>query len=317
MDGGGYLGVDFFFLVGGLFLAQHYDRHKTEEEPMVQARDYLILRLKRLYPPYLCAVLIMVAIQFVLNGMSAQWLWAEFNNTKWQYLLLHFLCPDVGHEMRSVWFLSPYVFVSYLLYFLLSYNKRFFVGICPAVSIFVLVHIFFAYGTLAMQSVWEGWLFGGVMRAFAEMALGVYLYEVVKLKGDQVRKKWQNWLTGVAEIAILAVLLVMFHKCGLDKNDFFMFFLIVVFVRLSYMRDQRYRNPLIRKVVSWLGSINYWMFLLHLIVSRLLVIFMPGHVYWKILLVYIAAVVAASSAALCAENKLRELWSRKRNAAKG
>lgn len=310
---GGYLGVDFFFLVGGLFLAQHYDRHKTDEPPVIQARDYLICRLKRLYPPYLCAILLMVAIRFVNNGMSFSWLVWHVYETKWQYLFLHYLGPGISYEMRSIWFLSPFVLLSFLIYFLLSYNKRLFVGICPVVSLFILVHIYETYGSLSMQEAWEGWLYGAVLRAFSEMSLGVYLYEVVARPGCNdrhqsfaARGKAANFLVGAVEIGALAMLLMTMHWFGADKNDFFSFFLIVLFVILSYRREQGYRNQILRKAVAWLGAINYWMFLLHLILCQLLVQFAPGIEYWKILPVYIAALTAVSSIALLLERKARE-----------
>lgn len=172
---GGYLGVDFFFVISGIFLAQHYEKHKSDKPAFAQAKDYFLHRLKRLYPPYLFSIFVLIVISFIQNEMSLKWLGAHLYETKWQFLLLHYLGVEFPSEVRSNWFLPVLMLLSYLLYFLLAYNKEFFVGVSPISAILILVHICFVYGSLCMQGAYEGWLGGGILRGFAEMSLGIYI----------------------------------------------------------------------------------------------------------------------------------------------
>ena len=172
---GGAIGVDFFFLIGGFYLAQHYFTHKSSivDEPVVETNKYFWKRIKRLYPAYLISLLMILLIYFSENGFSLNWLATHLWETKWQYIFLHSLCPNVPFDLRSIWYMSSFVFVMYVVYFLLSYNERLMMGIFPICSIIIFTHIYATYGTICIQGVWEGWLYGGTLRAFAEMG-GVY-----------------------------------------------------------------------------------------------------------------------------------------------
>lgn len=313
--GGGYLGVDFFFLVGGIFLAKHYDRCKSAESPVIQAREYLKARLKRLYPPYLCAVVLMVMISFVRNHFSLYWLLNHLYETKWQYLFLHYLGADVLFEMRSIWYMSVYVVISYLVYFLLAYREELFVGLAPIFFLLIMVHIYVIYGSLSMQSAYEGWISGGVMRGFAEMSFGTYLYCISRedVKKGRMLVGWKNRIVTIMEGLTLLAIIFCIRQYGFDENDFFILLLIICYIRLSFVRTQKYKITWIRRVIIWLGSLNYWMFLLHLPISRVITHLLPDLVYWEAIVIYMLSVMAVSSVMRLVETKaVRRVIKRRR-----
>jgi len=68
---GGYLGVDFFFLLSGYFLMQHFLRHYiSKKSAFSNTMDYFCERIKKLYPPYLTAILGMSIITWGFNGFG-------------------------------------------------------------------------------------------------------------------------------------------------------------------------------------------------------------------------------------------------------
>lgn len=311
---GGYLGVDYFFLIGGFFLAAHVKK----EQEMGMAHDtaeYMRGRLKRLYAPYISSILVLVGIRFIENGCSFRWLAQHFYATKWQYVFLHFLGAATEFEMRSIWYLSVYVFLMYVVYFFLTYNEKFYVGICPAAAILILVHIYASYGSLSMQGVYEGWLSGGVLRGFAEMSAGVYLYVQNYAGGGKNCQGKELRLVKLAVSVLKGIVLFsifyLMHTYGFDENDFFILFLFVLYIRLALLDECRYGSGMVEKMILWLGSLNYWMFLLHLPVSYVIVKLLPGKEYRWMLLLYLAAVIAVSACAQLLEMRLRHNWKHK------
>ena len=303
--GGGALGVDFFFLIGGFYLAHHYYKHKSSESPVVQTNKYFIGRLRRLYPAYMISLGAILAIYWSENYFSMQWLGKHLWETKWQYVFLHFLCPNVGYDLRSMWYMSSFVFVMYIVYFLLSYNERLMMGVFPIASIIILTHIYATYGTICIQGAWEGWLYGGTLRGFAEMTLGAFIYGNVKYckdEGVHIKKSTYRILATIVKWLAMILILFLMRIYAVDTNDFVKLFLIVLFIRLSYCNCYECNSKSVNAAISWLGSINYWIFCLHLVISHLIVKYLHYIDYRVALVIYLIGITAIASLCQCIEN---------------
>lgn len=302
---GGYLGVDFFFVIGGFYLANHYVREKDNSSflPMKKATNFVKHRVKKIYYPYIFSLIIMIIFLLKDNNWSLLWLKNYLYDVKWQFIFLHYLGAGVPFTMRSIWYLSVYIFLLYTVYFFLAYNEDFFVGVSPILSVLSLIYIYVNYGTLSMQGTYNIWISGGVLRGFAEMCLGVYIFYTIDEKNleSTFHNKSGNVIYWAKYILAIYIIYLM-QKYGFDSNDFWILFLIIVYIRLSYVRhDEFIKSKYIKNVITWLGNISLWIYLLHLVVSKVLCDVCAGIDYKIMLIIYLVLIVIVSSVAFLIE----------------
>lgn len=282
---GGYLGVDFFLTLSGFFLMFHYEREKKlkeckancnaiNEEGGYKSFTYIRYRIKQLYKPYIISILLYVGLSFWENNFNLMWLINHFWETKWQYLFLHYLGADVPFEFRSIWFMSSLIILSYLIYFLLNYNEELYLGLTPVAVILIYVWIFVSFHSLSMQWIWTGKIHGSVIRGFAGMSLGVWAaWYVLRVKEGLIscNIKAPNIIKVVCFLLIFYVML----RWGFDTNDFIVLPAMLVLVIVCYLYPFKL-SGMLHRIIIYFGSLSYWIFLLHLLISRYMLICFPG-----------------------------------------
>jgi len=290
---GGYLGVDFFFILSGFFLKKHFDNDNSSLGPFDKSQKYLWYRVKQLWLPYITAIFLYVGTLFIENHLNVKWLIQHLWETKWQYLFLHYLGAPVGFEFRSIWFMSALVILSYFIYFLLCYNEEFYLGLIPVLIIIIYVWIYVSYGTLAMQEIYRGILHGSMIRGFACMSLGVLAYKLSeRISSGEISVEFKC-PQGLKIMCFILVLYVM-RKYGLDQNDFAVLPAMFLMTILSYLFPADL-PMMIKKVLLYLGDISYWIYVLHLLISKWFVLFFPGKSYNVMLPLFIIATIIVSS----------------------
>lgn len=278
---GGYLGVDFFFIVSGFFLMLHYQKRRTivfEESKkekiaiVKETMNYMSDRIKRLYEPYIISILMFVALLFYENSFSFSWLVKHIWSTKWQYLLVHYLGADVPFEFRSIWFISSLILISYFIYFLLCYNETLFIGLAPVSCLLLYIWIFVTYKTLSMQMYWTGLFHGSVLRGFADMTVGVLAAWIACVYKTKSLDKTKIYIIKFCCMAMIAYIMVGVQPWS--EEDFFIIPLMFLVIVLSYLRPFNFPES-IKRLLIYSGSLSYWIFLQHLLVSRCFVLWRP------------------------------------------
>ena len=136
---------------------------------------------------------------------------------------------------------------------------------------------------------------------------GVFLYGNVKNSksiGDH------KIIVTILRSLILMLIMYLIHMYAVDQNDFVKLALLIAYIRLSYYEGYPIPNSTIKKVILWLGSINYWIFSLHLIISYLIRKWMTGVNYYIALLVFVMVTTLVASFCQIAENRIRYILRR-------
>lgn len=283
---GAYLGVEFYFIISGYFLMSNFLKYNKEDfTPAENALVYIKNRIRKLYPAYLCAIIIMTVIIWGVNGFGLRNLVDSIWNYKWQYVFAHFLGVEIKANMRSIWFMSSLLIVSYIIYFFLCYKKDLFLGLSPVVAILLFVYMSETVGHLCVFSIYIGVFNGGFIRAFAEMSLGVYLKFVL----EQIKGGTKKFL--LLRIACWGIIFYIVRYKGLDSSDFVALLAMVILICLAV----KYPIKMVgSKVWTYLGKISYPIFLFHLPISMILTSFFPGRNYYVMLIVFIILVILGS-----------------------
>lgn len=292
---GGYLGVDFFFILSGYFLMIHFMRHYNDQiNPIDQSVTYIASRLKRLYPPYLTACLLMILLQWKLQGGFKNLLLMIYQS-KWQFLMLHSVGAPTISIVRSLWFISPLVVLSYLLYFMLCYKKQFVVGLAPIISILCFAFIAQKYGFLGMQFTYNGFLVGGFIRGLPEMLLGIFMAYYIEEYSKQVsHKTYKLWALICFRIVWYLMLLYVMMKSVWDFEDFSAFIPMVILIYTSFVHPINL-GRIVEAICQYLGSISYWIYVLHIVVGYFIATYFPGHSCSKMILVYLLITILCST----------------------
>ena len=277
---GGYLGVEFFFMVSGFFLAKQLDDTEKTADVVQQSLGILLRKIKKLYPAFF--------ISFIAYTMW--WIYAQqfgtvvnfidylFENI-YSLLLLNGLgIPNTKAFAGNMWYLSSLVIATYFFVFLaLKLKDTFFGFIIPFVCTVCFAYTGYLHGSLSVQELWIGCFYGGVWRGFCELCMGGGYYLITKYI-FLPRNIFVNVVCGVLELFSLWGLFRCFNK-GFSPEDFkvLIYFGILIFCThkqrglMHFVCSLKIANPFV-----WLGQITYEMYLIHLIFTSLLTMRFPN-----------------------------------------
>lgn len=268
---GAYLGVDFFFILSGYLLLHHYDHISKSKNMRKDWLDYILHRLKGIYPEYLIALFLAFLIDWRADYSGAKEflisMWQMIGLFKWDFLFMHYIGMDVPIAMRSIWFLSPLIILSVMIYAFLLYNRDFFVYvICPVLSVFIMVFIYREFGTLAMQTQTVWITNGAVFRALFELCFGILAYEITQYLKEKEWSRCSRIGCAVTECfcICITVLQIMWHK----YSDFIFIFVFMYLLIVSFSGKSCFLRFCNHDFCRKLGSISYPLFLCHLVLSR-------------------------------------------------
>lgn len=199
------IGVDFFFIVSGYLLAKKVasETRKNDTRSLaVSTRDFLLRKMKGIFPYLLFSYLIMLVIMLVCTDITA---WNVLMSTFDINFLIVIINPS-NNILGGVWFLSAMILAMLLIYPLQKkYGKTFSWIIAPLIYVFLGGYLFINYADVSLRE-WKsniGYMHLGFAKAILEISLGCTVYEITEgFKKFRFTKFGQMLLT-VAELASL------------------------------------------------------------------------------------------------------------------
>ena len=120
----GFLAVEFFFILSGCLVYRHFLNAQSEQNEFNLAIEYLCSRFKRLVIPLIIVSAIMLGCILIDNHWDFLYTLRYLWKIKWQFVFLHHVGAPFGYVERSVWYLSPLLIVSWILYCCLLLNEK-------------------------------------------------------------------------------------------------------------------------------------------------------------------------------------------------
>lgn len=311
---GGFIAVEFFFLLSGYLLAAHVAKKDgaalSSTELGKDTYLYLWRRLCSFWPELFIACCIGLCVfAWVHHFAVRETLHMAHDTLMGNMLLLQMTALAPSGINGPAWYLSSLMLCSGILYPLF---RRF--GASPlwaACSLLLLGWILTVGENSPLRGFsgfeWMGWTYKGNIRAFAELAIGASLYPLVRhLAGLKVSRLLAWSLTMLKCGCYGIALLYCFHPSGRYAPIALLALaciIVLCFSRLGIDRDWYQHEWVLR-----LGRFSLPLYLSHAFWGRNMASLFPEVCYgWMRLLLYLSLSVATALIVMYAAKQLRRI----------
>lgn len=255
----GYLGVEFFYLISGYFLAK--ELNKTNQ---VQLQTVEKASLKQLSKLSLLLLLSLLITLYIYQITQLDYL-KQINITNFasELLLLDAFGLNFPRLIPAGWFISGLIISSLILrYSLYRFGQRVLIIIGPVISIFILVYINSRFGNLnvPLDATRFGTIPFGTLRAFAELTLGASVFEFSKM----IPEVWSKKFATHNQIFIIFIILGYLLLVPDSPNYDIIFVILLMLYILASINNNGLFVKLCSNKIAWTaGSVSVGVFLFH------------------------------------------------------
>ena len=264
---GGYIAVEFFFLVSGFLMAKSALNKKDEEnsEGLVKETFHFIMKkIKNFFPYVLFAEILGIIFQNIYLDMNVY----QNVSTIWDLFLLRMTGLKGNFINIPTWYLSSMLLCMMIIYPLLrKYKNNFIYLIGPIIVLFGFGWLNKNYPSFKSYGTWLGWIYLGTIRAFLNLTLGSILYAICeKLKNINFTKLGKLLIT---IIEIFGFTLPFFIAHFIDKAyiyDFIVIFILSISIVLAFSEKTLEFKLFNNKFFFWLEKFSFPLFVCHFII---------------------------------------------------
>lgn len=254
---GGYLAVDFFFLLSGFVIAQAYEQRLLAG---LSLRDFAVIRLVRLYPLILLGVAlgcIKPALQIVLGQVHAP---AGSDLLIW--IVTNCLILPAPNDP----FLFPLNPPAWSLFFEIAINLAFaaflfrwqrrLLALVVVASATVII-----YAGLTQHSLSAGWGWANAYIGLARTGFS-FVFGVVLYRFRIGRTRARSWLGFILASVVLVGILTI-HVDSVMRGWFDLISVMLIFPALVLVAAATEPPPLLQKACALSGDISYPIYAIH------------------------------------------------------
>lgn len=306
---GGYIAVDFFFIVSGYLMAKSSERRWNNGMPLgSDTLSFLFHKAKGIFPFYFVAFVFSFSItQFVSSSGWKRALLTLFRSP-YNFLMLGMAGNyDMGHWVQASWYISAMLLSILLIYPLRKKHRNLFD--CVIAPALFLAFVGWAYQTgtgvagftIGYQS--RLFMYNGLARGIAEMSLGCCCYSFgQKLQTIRFTALGKAAVSFVEWFGYLLVIFCAYRYSQSDK-DLVLLLALALSVTLSFSGKGMLASIFNNRFFSFLGSFSLQMYLTHELVKNRILPYIRSHTNFgtfmdktlgTYLFVYICGTIAAA-----------------------
>ncbi len=286
---GGYIAVEFFFILSGFFMMQSVSRAPkcSVESVGTETISFLWRKIKQLFPYFITGFIISFAISHIVWKTTWYSLIKDLAYSVYEILFLGML--NVHSLFNSVaWYISAMLFAYLILYPIARLIPDFYGKVISFVLFsFYLCWVTKRTGFISLGNMTHyGAMLGGTIRAIAMMSLGAFLFAVsvplTKIRFTSLSKKCFK----VVEIAgYLTVGIAAYFRWNSTLD--YVLLVILATSMLITLRNLSCKTILFNnKQLKFMSNFSYVLFVTHGRISRLVKYLLPDCSYVERLLPY-------------------------------
>ena len=296
--GAGFIAVEFFFLVSGyLMAAKAYSVSKKENLlPGKETSDYILKKVKTLFPHVLFAYILSLAVHFLITSdLVAFTKKAVF--TVWEPFMLWMsgLGTNEIQINAQAWYISAMLLAMLVLYPIMIKKFDLFTRvIAPIAAIFIFGWISHEYGTLNHYRGWSGILYSGNLRAFAVLSLGAVCWQATQWLIRIPFTKLGRGMLSLVEVTCYLLVVVGANLHSHKALSFVMVAFLAVGITITFSKKSLTGTCFDKKICYWLGNFSLTVYLQHIMIRKYFEKNDLGLSYHKELLIFIGIVLVWS-----------------------
>ena len=293
---GGYLAVDFFFILSGFLIMQGIDRKSQGEVAVLfegtekETAGFILGKYKRLFPPYLIAI----ALVFIIGLLT--------NEYRHPFNTIFKVIPEIlgiqifirtGTICGYTWYISGLIWAGALVYYLIRKHRD------------MATHILFPFIFLAFLG-WSQKTIGHVdvvagndifyaafFRAFSEIGMGATVFCLSnRLKGSI--EKIPSALVGIVELLIFAFILFVMWNYRHDHMDYICIFAGIALITITFTGHGLWTKILDNPFSAFIGGLSFYVYIFQGVFQAIGFKFFPDRNYWVLAGLLIVALTVFS-----------------------
>lgn len=293
---GGFIAVEFFFIVSGFFLALQEEHLGGKRSPL----QYTWIRIKKLYPHYFFSFFLLFLFRNLLSHSSPIIFVKKLLKSVSEIFILYgtILSDEKTFIYNSqTWYLSVMLLVGYLLWAFMKVNKPL---VLVAAPVFVFwIYAYMAY-TLGTTNNWRTHVFEtlnyATLRAFAGMLLGILVYQASRYLSSLLSRMKD----GVARFCFMCggtIIVIAFIASYRWFHRASFLYIACFAIGLTFIAAGETRGAGLKRMVLplWINGISYAIYLNHYLVILVIKnLFSPAY-HAGILIPYLMILIAYSA----------------------
>ncbi len=296
----GWIGVEFFLLLTGYFLAVDINNKSKlgAKKSLAECLKKIVSRYFRIMKYYAFALIVIVLLNQIYNGLNAELLKLDAVSAIKNLFMLDMLGVfNISPLFPYNWYLSAMMIAFVIIYPIAYYSNDVIRKVVLPILGFILLLIIFqktGHITVLYEKMWG--VYYGTWRAIAEILIGMGILSIVECM-DRV---WKNGLAGIRcilELAGIGAALIYMNLYTDQSKVVYVIVLIAVSLAFSFSSNAVLPKLFNNKVVGYLGKLSLPMYinqhsgyLLTLISGRTLHNDIPGYICIVIFTVIISAI---------------------------
>lgn len=261
---GGYIAVEFFFIVSGFYMAKKAFKKETKNIGK-ETIEYIWNFLKKLLPYILISFITIYTIKIIYESHKTY----EWVNSLWNVLLLRQAGFNSMLINNQFWFLTSMIIGMLILYPLLKKYKYNFIYIAsPLIVIMGLGYLNHQFGYKGLDHayhIWDEIWYTGTIRAIIELNIGFIIYLINKKCKNIEYTNFGKALLTIGSHSLLLLVIFIIQFLDNSKNyDYIMLLFISIAIAIA-VSDKTYdRKLLSNKFIFFLEKISMPMFINHI-----------------------------------------------------
>lgn len=292
----GYIGVIFFYMVSGFYLAEYVTNksliQETSKDLYIETQEYIWKVIKKILPYYLGACLLSFLAVSIVKFDNYKNLLSNFHMFIPEIFMLQMAGFPTYALLGTEWYLSAFIIALVVLFPLL----RKFTGImthviAPFLSIMIFGWIAHECGNLMNAGFWTEICYEGVLRAIASILAGVTCYEIVNsLRKKQYKKLSKVCMTIIEWLIWIIVVNGMIKGEKYSSYDFVLALWIFIGLCIT-LSGITYTNKFISQLVSdFCAKLSIPLFLCHGYLLLILPQYVENIEKWRALTIFLGLV---------------------------